>query len=96
MNWVILGDGIAQSSQQNGTSWTAGVSIPGRGKRLFVFHSVQTGSETHQASYPMGTGGDFSGGKAAGAWSWPLPSGAEVKNGGDITSLPHMTSRRCA
>jgi len=30
--------------------------------------------------YPMGTGCSFSGGKAAGAWSWPLtPSRAKVK-----------------
>jgi hypothetical protein len=28
---------------------------------------VQTGSEVHATSYPMGTGGSFSGGKAAGA-----------------------------
>jgi hypothetical protein len=27
----------------------------------------------------MGTGGSFPGGKAAGAWSWPPPSSAEVK-----------------
>jgi len=26
------------------------------------------------ASYPMGTMGSFPGGKAAGAWSWPLTS----------------------
>jgi hypothetical protein len=28
---------------------------------------VQTGSEVHPTSYPMGTGGSFPGGKAAGA-----------------------------
>jgi hypothetical protein len=28
---------------------------------------VQTGSEVHPTYYPMGTGGSFSGGKAAGA-----------------------------
>jgi hypothetical protein len=27
----------------------------------------------------MGTRGSFPVGKAAGAWSWPLPSSAEVK-----------------
>jgi hypothetical protein len=46
-------------------------SIPGRGK-ISLRHSVQTGSEAHPASYPMGTGGAFPGGEAAGAWSWPL------------------------
>jgi len=33
-----------------------------------------TGSGAHPASYPMGTGGSFLGGKAAGSWSWPLTS----------------------
>jgi hypothetical protein len=37
-------------------------------------HSVQNGSGAHPASYPMGTRGSFPGGKAAGAWSWPLTS----------------------
>jgi hypothetical protein len=31
------------------------------------YHRVQTGSETHPASYPMGTRGSFPGGKAPGA-----------------------------
>jgi hypothetical protein len=35
-------------------------------------HRVQNGSGAHPASYPMGTRGSFPGGKAAGAWSWPL------------------------
>jgi hypothetical protein len=39
-------------------------SIPGRGKRFSLLHSVQTGSGAHPASYPMGTAGDFPGGKA--------------------------------
>jgi len=34
---------------------------------LPTYYSVQTGSEAHPASYPIGTGG-----RAAGAWSWPL------------------------
>jgi hypothetical protein len=40
----------------------------------FSLCCVQTSSETHPASYPMGTGGSFPGGKEAGAWSWPLTS----------------------
>jgi hypothetical protein len=36
--------------------------------------SIQAGYEAHPASYPMGTGGSFPGGKAAGASSWPLTS----------------------
>jgi hypothetical protein len=39
-----------------------------------LHHCVQNDSEAHPASYPMGTRGSFPGGKAAGAWSWPLTS----------------------
>jgi hypothetical protein len=42
-------------------------SIPGRGERYFLLHGVQTGSEAHTASYPMGTGGSIPKVKAAGA-----------------------------
>jgi hypothetical protein len=38
-------------------------SIPGRGKRFSLLHSVQTGSEDHLPSYQMGTEGSFPGGK---------------------------------
>jgi hypothetical protein len=37
-------------------------------------HRVQTGSGAHPASYPMGIRVSFPGGKASGAWSWPLTS----------------------
>jgi hypothetical protein len=37
------------------------------GQEFFLLQIVQTGSEVHPTSYPMGTGGSFSGGKAAGA-----------------------------
>jgi hypothetical protein len=43
----------------------------GRNSSLHIF---QTGSGTHATSYPMGTVGSFPGGKAAGAWRWPLTS----------------------
>jgi hypothetical protein len=39
-----------------------------------LFHVVHAGSGAHPDSYPMGTGGSFSRGKAARAWSWPLTS----------------------
>jgi hypothetical protein len=39
-----------------------------------LIHVVRAGSGTHPASYPMGTGGSFPVGKAAGSWSWPLTS----------------------
>jgi hypothetical protein len=38
-----------------------------------LHHRVQNGSGAHPAPYPMGTR-NFPGGKATGAWSWPLTS----------------------
>jgi hypothetical protein len=38
------------------------------GSRISLLHVV------HPTSYPMGTMGSYPGGKAAGAWSWPLTS----------------------
>jgi hypothetical protein len=55
---------------------------------LLIYTHYSSGA--HQASYPVGTGVSFPGGKAAGAWSWPLPWNAEVKNGGAIPLLPHV------
>jgi hypothetical protein len=57
-----------------------GYGLDDRGSRVrfpagagsFSLHRVQNGSGAHPASYPMGTRGSFPGGKAAGAWSWPL------------------------
>jgi len=37
-------------------------------------HGVQIRSGVHLASYPVGTGSSYRGGKAVGAWSWPLTS----------------------
>jgi hypothetical protein len=37
------------------------------GIRDYLFHSVQTGSVAHPASYPVVTGGSFSVAKAAGS-----------------------------
>jgi hypothetical protein len=37
-----------------------------------LHHRVQTGSGAHPASYPMGNGGFFPGGKVAETLSWPL------------------------
>jgi hypothetical protein len=44
-----------------------GVPNPGRVKNFSLLHVFQTCSGAHPASYPMGTGGSFPGGKAAGA-----------------------------
>jgi len=42
-------------------------SIPGRAENFSLRHRLQIGSEAHSASSPMGAGGSFPGGKAAGA-----------------------------
>jgi hypothetical protein len=39
---------------------------------LYLLHSVQTGSGAHPASYPMGTGGSFLGGKAVTSHPHPM------------------------
>jgi hypothetical protein len=49
------------------TGWTARVRFPAV-RDFSLLHSVQTGSEVHPASYPMGGAwGSFPGRKAAGA-----------------------------
>jgi len=51
-------------------------SVPSRDNhRTFSFrHRSPADSEAHPSSYPVGTGGSFSGDKAAEAWSWPFTS----------------------
>jgi hypothetical protein len=44
-----------------------GVRIPAGAGNCSLRHRVQTGSGAHPVSYPVGTGGSFPGGKAAGA-----------------------------
>jgi len=39
-----------------------------RAGNFSLFHHIRS------ASYPMGTGGSFSGGKEVRAWCWPLTS----------------------
>jgi hypothetical protein len=48
------------------------VRFPAWAGNFSLHHRVQNGSGAHPASYAMGTRGSFLGGKAAGAWSWPL------------------------
>jgi len=51
------------------------VRIPARAGHFSLHHRyVQNGSGVHPTSYPMGTRCSVPGGKAAGAWSWPLRS----------------------
>jgi hypothetical protein len=59
--------------------WGSRVWFPAGAGNFSLHHGVQNGSGAHPASYPMGIRGSFPGGKAAGAWGWPPPSSAEVK-----------------
>jgi hypothetical protein len=54
---------LSQSVQRLATGWVTENS----GEEFSLLHVVQTGSGAHPASFPMGTGGPFPGGKAAGA-----------------------------
>jgi hypothetical protein len=47
-----------------GTDWTAGIRFSAGARDFAFLHNVQTGSEMHSASYPMGTGFSFPRGKA--------------------------------
>jgi hypothetical protein len=53
----------------------------------FKINVKKTGSEACPASYPVGTGGSFPGGKAAGMWRWLLTS-IHVKDDWNYTSTP--------
>jgi hypothetical protein len=55
---------LAQSIQRKVTGWKARVLFLA-GEVFSILYCVQTGSEAHRASYPMGTGGPFLGSKAA-------------------------------
>jgi hypothetical protein len=69
---------------RNSSACTAlGYGLDNRGSRvrfqvgtgnLSLHHRVQNGSGAQPASYPMGIRDSFLGGKAVGAWSWPLTS----------------------
>jgi hypothetical protein len=65
------------------------VRFPAGSGNFSLLHRVQNGSGAHPTSYPMGTRGSFPGGKAAGAWSWPLHL---VPNEWSYTSTPQYTS----
>jgi hypothetical protein len=62
------------------TDWTTGVQFPAGDGDFSVRHRVQTGSGTHPASYPTGTGTFIQEIKRSGREVGHLsPSSAEVK-----------------
>jgi hypothetical protein len=54
--------------------WGCGVWFLVWPGNVSLYHHIQNGSGVHPASYAMGIRDSFPGGKAAGAWSWPLTS----------------------
>jgi hypothetical protein len=60
--------------QRWATGWMIRGRVPAGAGNFSLHHGVQTGSGAHPDSYPMGTRYFLPGGKAAGAWSWPLTS----------------------
>jgi hypothetical protein len=74
---------VQNGSRDSSVGIALGYGLDDRGSRVrfpvgagnfYLHHRVQNGSAAHPASYPMCTRGSFSGGKAAGARSWPLTS----------------------
>jgi hypothetical protein len=74
--------GVAQAVQCVTTGYTIGVRSPTGAEDFSTSPCVQTGSGAHPASYPVGTGGPFPGGKARPGCDadHSPPSSAEVKN----------------
>jgi hypothetical protein len=67
------------------TGWS-GVRVSAEAENFSLHHRTQTGSGAHPASYPMGTGGFFTGAKAAGSRSWPLTSTPSTRLHGAVLS----------
>jgi hypothetical protein len=88
--WTKMGRessvGIALSYGQD--DWGSRVRFPAGAGNFSLHHRVQNGSGAHQASHPVGIRGSFPGGKAAGAWSWPLHLVSRSKNAWSYTFTP--------
>jgi hypothetical protein len=65
------------------------VPFPAGAGNFSLHYRVQHGPGAHPVSYPMGTGGSFSGVKRPGLEAdHSPPSSAEVKNAWNYTSIP--------
>jgi hypothetical protein len=92
-NNSICGVRVAQSVYWQATSWTIGVWFLVGARDFSLLYSVQTSSEAHRASYPVGTGGLSMGVKWSGREAdHSPPSEASVKNDGAIPPLRSMSS----
>jgi hypothetical protein len=89
----VLRGGIAQWYSSRLRAGWSGVRIPAGAGNFSLHHRIQTGSGAHGASYSMGSRRSSPGGKAVGAWSWPLTSiwcrGQRMR--GAISPLPQYT-----
>jgi hypothetical protein len=68
----LLGAGVAQWYRAELRAGWSGLRVPAGDGDFSLHHRVQICSGAHPASYPVATRGPFPGGKASGAWSWPL------------------------
>jgi hypothetical protein len=82
MHPLHMGTGVAQSVQCLTKDWTIRVRFPTEAKGFSSSLCVQTISDSHPASYPMGTGGPFPGLKHSHSVLLTIhpPSNVEVKN----------------
>jgi hypothetical protein len=93
----FIGSLYPEGWMRRATGWTAGVWFPVGARHFSLFHSVQTDCKARPDSYLMGARGTFLGGKAAGAWSWPLTSiQCRAHEWWSYTSTPHTSSWRSA
>jgi hypothetical protein len=95
---ILLGARTAQRySVGLWAGWSRVSALVGAGN-FSLHHRVQNVTGAHPTSCPMGTRDSLPGGKAAGAWSWPLTSilAPRSRMRGPIPPLPHTPSRRGA
>jgi hypothetical protein len=86
---IHAGSRSRDSSVVIATGWTAWGSIPGKSKRFYFLHNVQTDFGAHPTSNTMGTG-ELNRPESEADHSFL--SNAEVKKVGAMPPLPHTLS----
>jgi hypothetical protein len=87
--YAFIGAGLSQWYSVGLRVGWSGARVLVRARNLSPHHRVQTGSGSLPPTLQYkGYQGLFPWGKAAGAWSWPPPSSAEVKNAWRYKSTP--------
>jgi hypothetical protein len=81
-------------SQYSDGVWAGRPGFDSRqGQEVFLLHTIQTGSGTHTDSYPMQTGGFFSGIKRTGRETdYSPPTSTDVKKGETLYRLLRKSS----